>query len=76
MSEAPAIVESVRWLAGELSASAGEWRARWRQRADTLREGVAARGYSIRRGGRDGVSAAGLRMLDAQQGAGDGSAGE
>ena len=62
--------EALQWLAGEISADAREFRQRFQQGADDLRDGLKAQGWANhdRKADRYGVSRAGFRALEAGRG--------
>lgn len=55
--------DALKWVAGQGSATADDFREQFRGRADQLREGIAAHGYTQQRDGRIALSEAGLRRL-------------
>lgn len=57
--------DAIKWLAGQGSATAADFRAHFGQRADQMREGLAAHGYTQQRDGRIALTEAGLRKLAA-----------
>lgn len=59
--------DALKWVAEQGSATADDFRAHFRQRADQLREGIAAHGYTQQRDGRIALSEAGLRRLEAER---------
>lgn len=61
------MIEALTWLAEQGSASVADFRAHFRQRADQLRDGIAAHGYTQQRDGRIALSEAGLRRLEAER---------
>lgn len=62
------LLEALKWLAAEVSADAYEFRAKFKQGADDLRDGLVAHGLArhSRKLDRWAISDAGGRMLDAE----------
>lgn len=62
------LLEALKWLAAEVSADRDEFRAKFKQGADDLRDGLVAHGLARygRKVDRWAVSEAGGRMLDAE----------
>lgn len=61
------MIDALKWLGEQGSASIDDFRAHFRQRADQLRDGIAAHGYTQQRDGRIALSEAGLRRLEAER---------
>ena len=59
------MIEALKWLGEQGSASIADFRRHFRQRADQLREGITAHGYTQQRDGRIALSEAGLRRVAA-----------
>ena len=57
--------DALKWLGEQGSASVDDFRAHFRQRADQLREGIIAHGYTQQHDGRIALSEAGLRRVAA-----------
>lgn len=57
------MIEALEWLGEQGSASIADFRRHFRQRADQLREGIAAHGYTQQRDGQIALSVAGLRRV-------------
>ena len=59
------MIDALKWLGEQGSASVDDFRAHFRQRADQLREGIIAHGYTQQHDGRIALSEAGLRRVAA-----------
>lgn len=57
------MIDALKWLGEQGSASIDDFRAHFRQRADQLREGIGAHGYTQQSDGQIALSEAGLRRL-------------
>ena len=57
------MIDALKWLGEQGSASVDDFRAHFRQRADQLREGIIAHGYTQQHDGRIALSEAGLARL-------------
>ena len=64
------LLEALRWLAEELSASDADFRERFKKGADDLRDGLIAHGFAKvdKKQGRYAVNESGLRKLEAMGG--------
>lgn len=59
------MIDALKWLGEQGSASIDDFRAHFRQRADQMREGIIAHGYTQQHDGRIALSEAGLRRVAA-----------
>lgn len=59
------MIDALKWLGEQGSASVDDFRAHFRQRADQMREGIIAHGYTQQHDGRIALSEAGLRRVAA-----------
>ena len=50
------MIDALKWLGEQGSASIADFRAHFRQRADQLREGIAAHGYTQQSDGQIALS--------------------